>query len=107
MPAADALGQLFALLGSEHVGHVGQRPHETLRRLLGQSKLIDPQGLEGRPIDAVPRRQLDRLSPRACMRVRKGSRSAAAAFTIGASCCFCASVASISAYRCLSMRSRR
>jgi hypothetical protein len=73
MPPPDPLGELLSLFGCEHVRHVGEGLGEAAGRLLGHLELVGPQGLE-----------------------RIGKRSRAAAFTIGASCCFWTSVASTS-----------
>ena len=57
------LGELLPLLGGEHVGDVGERLGEALRRLVGQLELAGPQGLERGPIDARLRQEGDGLPP--------------------------------------------
>ncbi|OLB99193.1 MAG: hypothetical protein AUH30_05780 [Candidatus Rokubacteria bacterium 13_1_40CM_68_15] len=64
VPAVDALGELLPLFWREHVGDIGERLSEALRRVLGQLQLICPKRLERGPIDVLLRQQLDRLPAR-------------------------------------------
>src|SRR6267154_2824535 len=66
-PAAEALhalGDLLALRGSQHLGDVGERLREALRRLFGELDLLCTQRLDRTAVDALGGEELDRLLAR-------------------------------------------
>ncbi len=96
-PAAmllHARGELLTLRGSEHFGGVAKGLCDAARRLLGELQMLGAQSLDRGPVDAVLREQLERFPARLAYPLAQ--RQQAACFTIGASFCFCSSVASIS-----------